>query len=131
MTIDKKALLKRIGDKRGFRFGIHDFLAQVNPEYLSKRNEWIEYIYLTPKHLDRKTKELIIIAVCSAQKDIPAHIQVHIGAAVEAGATKEEIMETILVTANWSGLGGISGLEAWRKTFTPDLPSVMEPVDIK
>ena len=130
MAIDKKALLKRIGDKRGFRFGIHDFLAQVNPEYLSKRNEWIEYIYLTPKHLDRKTKELIIIAVCTAKMDIPAHIQVHIGAAVAAGATKEEIMETILVAANWSG-GGMSGLEAWRKTFTPDLPSVMEPVDIK
>ena len=38
MATDKEALLKRIGDKRGFRFGLHDFLAETDPQHLKRFN---------------------------------------------------------------------------------------------
>ncbi|MDP6511279.1 MAG: carboxymuconolactone decarboxylase family protein [Dehalococcoidia bacterium] len=131
MATDKETLLKRIGDKRGFRFGLHDFLAETDPQHLERFNEWVEYLYLSQKHLDRKTKELIILGVCCAVKDDPRHIGIHIKAAVQNGATKEEIREVMYLQSLWAGaLGMVSGLEAWRQAFAPQAPPVVEPVDI-
>lgn len=131
MATKKAELLKRIGDKRGFRYGLHDFLAETDPQHLEHFNQWVEYIYLNQKHLDRKTKELIILAVCCARADDPRHIGLHIQAAHQNGATQEEIREAIYLQSLWAGaLGMVNGLEAWRMAFAPQAPPVMEPVKI-
>lgn len=126
MAGEKDALLQATADARGFRYGLHDLLADVNPELLKKLNEWIDAIYLSPKYLDRKTKELIIVAVCCACHDEVSHLQMHIKAAADAGATKEEILEVINLQSMWAGaIGQMVGLEAWRRAFAPHLPTVL------
>jgi AhpD family alkylhydroperoxidase len=48
--------------------------------------------------LDRKTKELLMLALACAFR-CPHCTESHIKAALEAGASKEEITETLLITA--------------------------------
>jgi AhpD family alkylhydroperoxidase len=58
---------------------------------------------LAPKALDRKTKELIALGIAIAIR-CDDSIAFHIKAAVERGATREEISET-LATAIYMGAG--------------------------
>jgi len=48
--------------------------------------------------LDKKTKELLMLSLASAFR-CPHCTDAHIKAAIEAGASKEEITETLLITA--------------------------------
>ena len=48
--------------------------------------------------LDKKTKELLMLALTSAFRSINS-IDEHIDRSLKAGATKEEITETLLITA--------------------------------
>jgi len=48
--------------------------------------------------LDRKTKELLMLVLASAYRS-QGRVEEHIEAAVEAGATREEITEAILIAA--------------------------------
>lgn len=50
----------------------------------------------TPDHLDKKTKELIAVA-CSVMADCVPCIEAHYPRAVEAGATKDEIRESLAI----------------------------------
>ncbi|MBI2907855.1 MAG: carboxymuconolactone decarboxylase family protein [Chloroflexi bacterium] len=129
---ERDALLKRIGQKRGFRFGLFEFLAEVDYEYLKHMNEWVEFAYLTDRHLGRKIKEFVIIAVLCTRLDDVNHIKGHIKAAVDTGATKEEILEAINLLAIWAGGPcRLRGLEAWRQYFDPSLPPIMQPVEVE
>jgi alkylhydroperoxidase/carboxymuconolactone decarboxylase family protein YurZ len=132
MPIDKQAELERVTRLRGFRYGLHDFLAEVDLEGLKKVNDHVEAEYVNPSLLDRKTKELLILATCIAQKDEVSHLQIHVHAAVKAGATQEEIWEAINLIGGWSGsVARAKGLEAWRATFRPDLPTIERVVELR
>src|SRR5712691_5765659 len=121
MTPEQEAELERTTRLRGFRYGMHDFLAEVDLETLKKANDKVEAEYVQPSLLDRKTKELLVLAVCIAQQDGAAHLQVHMHAAQKAGATAEEVWEAIGLIRNWIGLpAAVKGLEAWRAQFRPD-----------
>ena len=48
--------------------------------------------------LDKKTKELLMLAVTSVFR-CPSCIEEHLSRAVDAGATKEEITEALLIAA--------------------------------
>ncbi|MBI2907858.1 MAG: carboxymuconolactone decarboxylase family protein [Chloroflexi bacterium] len=129
---EKAALLKRIGQKRGFRFGLFEFLADVDYEYLQNLNKWVEFVYLTDRHLQRKIKEFVVIAVLCTRLDDVNHIKGHIKAAVDTGATKEEILEAIHLLGIWAGGPcHLRGLEAWRQYFDPSLPPIMQPVEVE
>jgi AhpD family alkylhydroperoxidase len=60
--------------------------------------------------LDAKTRELLMLSLASAFR-CPHYAELHIKAALEAGASKEEITEALLITAvetagtqlNWAG----------------------------
>ena len=52
-------------------------------------------------------------------------------AAHKAGATPEEIMEALNFVGSWIGIRRILGLEAWRATFRPDLPTIDRVVELK
>ncbi|MEI6293205.1 MAG: carboxymuconolactone decarboxylase family protein [Methanomicrobiales archaeon] len=56
--------------------------------------------------LDQKTKQLIYIAMKASMGDEMA-VKAHIPMAKQAGATKEEVVDAILMTLTVSGIRGI------------------------
>ena len=133
MATDMKQELERTTALRGFRFGLHDFVAQLKgADALKKHNDGIEAGYLKKGLLDRKTKELAIIVACIALKDSTPHLQCHMHAAKNAGASPEEILELIELVGSWTGsVARINALEAWRATFRPDLPTIDRVVELQ
>lgn len=58
----------------------------------------------------------------------PKNIKTHIGKAVAAGATKEEVIEVIELAGHCGGtVVQANALEAWRLQFAPELPGMHEP----
>lgn len=133
MATDLEQELKRTTALRGFRFGIHEFVAKLKgADALKRHNDAIEAGYLKKGLLDNKTKELAIIVACIALKDSLAHMQCHMHAATKAGATPEEILELIELIGSWTGsVARIHGLEAWRATFRPDIPTIERVVELQ
>ena len=135
MSTEIEKELERTTQLRGFRYGLHDFVAHVRGvEALRKHNDNTEATYL--KHnedlIDRKTKELLIVATCVALRDTTAHIQLHMHAAHKAGATPEEIMAVLDLIGRWGGnVIKIGGLEAWRALFRPDIPTIDRVVELR
>ena len=132
MAVDLEQELKRTTALRGFRYGLHDFVAQVKgADALKKHNDATEANYLKKGLLDKKTKELVIIATCVALKDSAAHLQCHMHAARNAGVSPEEILEMIELIGGWMGnVAKINGLEAWRAAFRPDIPTIDRVVEL-
>lgn len=132
MAVDLEQELKRTTALRGFRYGLHDFVAQVKgAEALKQHNDATEANYLKKGLIDRKTKELVIIATCVALKDSTAHLHCHMHAARNAGVTPEEILEVIELIGGWMGnVAKINGLEAWRAAFRPDVPTIDRVVEL-
>jgi alkylhydroperoxidase/carboxymuconolactone decarboxylase family protein YurZ len=135
MSTEIERELERTTQLRGFRYGLHDFLAQVSGvEALKKLNDAVEHDYLKYQEslIDRKTKELAIIVACVAQKDTVPHLQVHMHAAHKAGATAEEILALLNLVGGWIGeVAKLTGLEAWRATFRSDLPTIDRVVELR
>src|SRR5215813_6014173 len=102
---------KRCVKLRGFRYGIHEFEAGIGGlAALKKWNDSTEQNYL--KHeskkvpgvvIDRKTKELLAVTACVAQKDRISHIVCHMWAAHKAGCIPEEMMAVIYHIIPWVG----------------------------
>src|SRR2546430_16240861 len=114
---EKEAELERATRLRGFRFGIHEFLAELDLDRLKALNDRVEANYLKESLLDRKTKELLIMVACVALGDEVSHLQLHMHAAHEAGATPEQIMEALELIKSWTGnIREMVGVEAWRAT---------------
>ena len=112
--------LERTLKMRGFRYGLHEFVAAVGGvEALREHNERVSYD--KPTLLDRKTKELIRVAVQSTGLYPLQIIQCHMLMAHKHGASPEQIMEVANMA---SGAGRMWALEAWRLAFRPDLPTI-------
>jgi len=133
MATDLEKEQERCTKLRGFRHGSHDFVAALRgAEALKKHNDNTQLNYLRPASkdvpgivIDRKTKELLVIVACVAQQDRVAHMQCHMWAAHKAGASPDEILAVIYFIGQFiGGIAKLNGLEAWRATFRPDLPSI-------
>jgi len=61
---------------------------------------------IASKGLDQKTKQLIYIAMKAAMGDDTA-VKAHIPMARQAGATREEVIDAILMTLTVSGIRGV------------------------
>lgn len=130
----KQAELERTTRLRGFRYGLHDFEAEVDLDGLRRRNDHVERNYTEPRDakLTRKMRELLIIAANVAQGDTVAHLQVHLHAARQAGASPEEILELLSLLEPWLAQPRhATGLEAWRATFRPDIPPIDRVVELR
>jgi alkylhydroperoxidase/carboxymuconolactone decarboxylase family protein YurZ len=131
---EKQAELERTTRLRGFRYGLHDFEAEVDLDGLRRRNDHVERNYTQPEaaRLSRKVRELLIIAANVAQGDTVAHLQVHLHAARQAGASPEELLEVLALLEPWLGQPRHArGLEAWRATFRPDIPPIDRVVELR
>ena len=133
MSTELEQELERVTQMRGFRYGLHDFVAQVDGvEALRKHNEGREATYLKKGLIDRKTKELLMIVGIMAQRGLVSHIQIHMHAAYRAGASPEEIREALdLMGFNLGAVSKMIGLEAWRATFRPDVPTIDRVVELR
>jgi alkylhydroperoxidase/carboxymuconolactone decarboxylase family protein YurZ len=72
------------------------------------------------KGLDTKTKQLVYIGIKAALGDTTA-VYYHVPMAKKAGATREEVKDTILITLTVCGLRGVTSslpiaLEVYDKT---------------
>ena len=133
MSTDMERELERTTEMRGFRYGLHDFVAHLSgPEALAAHNDNTQANYLKEGLIDRKTKELLIVVACVAARDLVSHIQIHMHAASKAGASPEEIMAVLDLVGGWIGnVAKINGLEAWRATFRPDIPTIDRVVELR
>jgi hypothetical protein len=62
MATEKELELERVTQLRGFRYGLHDLLAELDVNALKAVNDHVEAHYLNESSgLDRKTKEPLII----------------------------------------------------------------------
>lgn len=75
------------------------------PEVAAAFNSLIMSLVAT-KGLDQKTKQLIYIAMKASMGDEMA-VKAHVPMAIQAGATKEEVVDAILMTLTVSGIQGI------------------------
>lgn len=133
MGTEKEAELERTTRMRNFRYGLHDFLAELDLKQLKEQNDRVERNYLNhASKLDLKTKELLIVAACVTHGDWVSHMKAHMHAAHRAGASPEEILELLYLLKNWiGGLSMIPGLEAWRSLFRPDIPTLDRVVELR
>ncbi len=132
MTTPKEKELERVTQLRGFRYGLHDFYAEYDLDALKAVNDHVEATYINTTTLDRKTKELALVVACVAQQDLVSHLQIHMHAAHQAGASPEEIMAVLDLIGGWIGnVAKINGLEAWRTTFRPDIPTIDRVVELR
>ena len=132
MSTDLDRELERTTALRGFRYGLHDFVGALGgAEALKRHNDNTEANYLKQGLVDRKTKELLIIVACVASGDLVSHIQIHMHAAHKAGASPEEVMEARNLVGGGVGIRKAVGLEAWRATFRPDIPTIDRVVELR
>jgi len=91
---------------------------QESPDVAAAFNKLIETI-AKPSALETKTKQLLYIAMKIVTDDVGAALM-HVSFAKKAGASREELRETVLLTLTVVGLKGINTalsavLEAYDK----------------
>ncbi len=82
---------------------IIDDMKEICPDYATMTIEWVFGHVMNRPQLDLKTRELVIIASCVTLGHTPAQLRAHIEAALNVGATKEEVVEVILQMAFYAG----------------------------
>ena len=88
-----ESLLARAHEKRGFHLGVHEIMNEADTEYMQHYQRWLEFANIKERHLDRKTKQIVHVAVDIARNAHPDHIRAHMIAGVKAGVTEEEFFE--------------------------------------
>lgn len=78
-------------------------LKDICPDYAAMTIEFGFGEVLSRDGLDLKTRELAIIAACVTLGNATPQLQAHIEAALNVGATKQEIIEVIYQTALYAG----------------------------
>lgn len=122
---EKQAYIDEMVQKRGYVLDYHKALVQQDFEVMKKANDLVEAAYLKERSLDRKTKELIFVVSLVVMRAPKAHIQSHIRAALNHGATEEEVLEAIEISLPEAGVVIFQeGFEAWRELVDAE---VIEP----
>lgn len=78
-------------------------MEKICPDFGRMTIEWAFGEIMTRPALDLKTRELVIIASCVTLGHAAPQLEAHIEAALNVGATKEEIVEVILQMAIYAG----------------------------
>ena len=113
-TEETEAFLENAQRERGYSLEMHRILAEADLEWVKKYNAFIEATYTGQRLLDRKTKELLQVAVEAALRADVDQIQAHIRVALREGATPQEILEALqTVIMPMGGLAFRRGVQAW------------------
>ena len=116
MEEEKAKILKEVLEKRGFVPDFHKILIEEDFDFYKVYEKMTSHVYSREKRLTRKMKELIFIGVLVAMRSNREHIKLHIRAALDQGAEKEEILEVIELAFLPSGVVSLmEGLEAYKE----------------
>lgn len=118
---EKKAYLQEMMESRGYIFDLHKILAAEDFDFLQKYQEISRIAYTDERLLDRKTKELLFIAILTVKHSSVNHIKTHIEAALAAGSTKEEVLQVLELTFLPSGaVTFLNAFDAFKEALSPD-----------
>lgn len=118
MTKDQspREYLDELVRARGYVLDYHKVLAEQDFDALRAVNGLIEAVYLKERRLDRRVKELIFVHGLTVQRASKGHIKSHIRAALDAGATEGEVLESIELALPEAGVVAFQhGFDAWRE----------------
>lgn len=116
----KQEYIDKMFAQRGFVADMHKFMALTDFAYLQKANELAEVAYTSQRLLDRKTKELVFIAISAMHGTDRDHLKLHIHAALRAGATPQEILEVLEILGLAAGQMTLRfGLDVWAEVVKP------------
>ena len=105
------ALLERLhGGHTGEQ--LVESLAKVCPDFATMTIEWALAGVMTRPALDLATRELLLIAACTTLGFAPDQLRAHIEAALNVGATREQVIETIVQMTFYAG--GVATSNALR-----------------
>ena len=111
---------EQMAQSRGYTLEMHRIMAEADPEWVVHYNRFIEATYTGERTLDRKTKELLQVAVEAALRADVEQIQAHVRVALQHGATPREILEALeCVAMPMGGLAFRRGLQAWAAETQP------------
>jgi 4-carboxymuconolactone decarboxylase len=111
---EARELLAEIEARRGYIHEMHRVLAEEDPGFLRKYEEFLEAAYLRERSLDRRTKELIYVAALAALGAPRGHQLAHMRAALRAGATRVELLEALEQILPPAGVPKfMEAIEAW------------------
>lgn len=132
MESPKQAYIDGMVRKRGYVLDYHKYMANADYDVLVASNALIEAVYLEPRTLDRRTKELLFILSLTVMRAEKAHITGHIKVALELGVTPVEILEAIEIALPEAGVVAFQvGFEAWREAVgaiaLEPSPGILEP----
>ena len=115
MSTDKaQEFLNKTSQGRGYTLEMHRIMAEADLEWAEKYHDFVEMTYTGQRTLDRKTKELLQIAVEAALRADVEQIQAHVRVALREGATPTEILEALqAVIMPMGALAFRRGLQAW------------------
>ena len=123
-------MMRRAHESRGFHLGVHEIMHAADPEFMEHYQPWLEYSTLKDRHLDKKTKKIVHVAVHIARQTDPDHIKAHMLAAEKVGASREELFEVCTMGYLIGGTTALLlGMEAWRRAFRPDLRRAYDLVE--
>jgi AhpD family alkylhydroperoxidase len=97
---EKSEVARRLQETKEY-FGTVPFVPQflsTRPDIFIPYHDFSRKVMIRPDHLDRKTSELAAVAAGSAVASEHC-LNVHIEAAFNAGASKDEILESIMMGA--------------------------------
>ncbi|PRP72514.1 hypothetical protein BUE93_00315 [Chromobacterium amazonense] len=83
-------------------------VADISPNFADMTIAWATGHILTRPGLDLATCELILVAACAPQGFALAQLVAHAEAALRAGATRQQILETILQLTFYAGDPAVS-----------------------
>lgn len=93
-------------------------LKDICPDYATMTIEWGFGEMFGREGLDIKTRELAVIASCVTLGNAMPQLKAHIEAAINVGATKQEIIEVIVQTALYAGFAlATNALFVAKETF--------------
>lgn len=114
----QRAYLREMARRRGYVLDYHKVLVAEDLSFMKAVNDLLAISYTSDRRLDRKTKELISVAVHTALGSSQSHIAAHIQVAKRHGAAKAEVLEVLEVLALAAGLPRfMGGLAAWMECF--------------
>ncbi len=111
---EHEELLRQIAESRGYTLEMHRIMAEVDMDWVTSYNQFIQATYTGQRLLDRKTKELLQVAVEAALRADVDQIQAHIRVAIKEGASPMEVLEAMqCVIMPMGALAYRRGLQAW------------------
>jgi 4-carboxymuconolactone decarboxylase len=111
---EAQAFLEETHRQRGYTLEMHRIMATNDLDWLKKYMAFIDATYTGQRLLERKTKELLQIAVETALRADVDQIRVHVRNALNEGATPREILEALeAVVMPMGALAFRRGLQAW------------------